>query len=280
MSFAVAAAIGGIEESNPCGMSTHTSGRSRSSRNDSVSSTLRSSSHDLVAEFDRDPVVRESRDCLLDVGLVLPRDREVLRELEQDGAELAGGVQRVEGEPEALPHLVHRVVGELVAVEATLVEELLRELGLDVAVERVGTSGVVREEGVRLDVEREVLGRALDPELRVPLGRWEVVRRVDLDQRELGGVELEPSFRRLRPRGVEVAVLDERGIRPRRRADQDAHRSLLQPSSPHGSSWRRNLSAIALAVVSATSASRAVINPFRRASSNSSLSWISTSPDP
>ena len=129
MSFAVAAAIGGIEESNPCGMSTQTSGRSRPSRNDSVSSTLRSSSR-LVTELDGDPVVGESRDGLLDVVLVLPRDREVLRELEQDGAELAGGMQRIESEAEAFPHLVHRVVGELVPVDTTLIEELLRDPAL------------------------------------------------------------------------------------------------------------------------------------------------------
>ena len=191
MSSAVAAAIGGIEESKPCGMSTQTSGRSRPSRNDSVSSTLRSSEPGLVPELDGDPVVGESRDDLLDVVLVLPRDREVLRELEQDGAELAGGVQRIESEPEPLPHLVDRVVGELVPVEAALLEELLGELGLDVAVEGLRARRMVREERVRLDVEREVLGCPLDPELRVPLRRREVVRRVDLDQRELGGVELE-----------------------------------------------------------------------------------------
>src|SRR5918999_1675750 len=43
-SSAVAAAIGGIDESNPCGMSTHTRGRFLWPRKDSVSSTLRSSS--------------------------------------------------------------------------------------------------------------------------------------------------------------------------------------------------------------------------------------------
>ena len=46
-SSAVAAETGGMLESNPCGMSTHTYGRFRSDRNESVSSTLRSSIHVL-----------------------------------------------------------------------------------------------------------------------------------------------------------------------------------------------------------------------------------------
>src|SRR4051794_2069724 len=81
---------------------------------------------------------------------------------------------------------------------------------------------MVRQERVRLDVEREVLRRALDPQHRVLLARREVVRRVDLDDRELLGVVAEPSFRRLRFGRIEVPVLDERRIGPARGADQDA----------------------------------------------------------
>ena len=111
-----------------------------------------------MTELDGDPVVGESRDGLLDVVLVLPRDREVLRELEQDGAELAGGMQRIESEAEAFPHLVHRVVGELVPVDTTLIEELLRDLGLDVAVERLRPRRVVREEEYALMLNVKSLG--------------------------------------------------------------------------------------------------------------------------
>ena len=46
-SSAVAAAIGGTLESNPCGMSTHTSGRFRSSRKLNVSSVFSGFSHDV-----------------------------------------------------------------------------------------------------------------------------------------------------------------------------------------------------------------------------------------
>ena len=45
-SFAVAAAIGGTLDSNPCGISTQTNGRSWPSRKLNVSSRFRSSSQD------------------------------------------------------------------------------------------------------------------------------------------------------------------------------------------------------------------------------------------
>src|SRR5688572_3300387 len=130
-------------------------------------------------------------------------------------------MQRVEREPEPLPDLLDRRVGKLVPVEASLVEQLLGELVLDVPVERLGLRRVVREERVCLDVEREMGRRAFDPELRVPLRRREVVGGVDFHQRELRGVELQSTLRRLRAGRVEVPVLDERGIRPRRGPDQD-----------------------------------------------------------
>jgi signal transduction histidine kinase len=80
---------------------------------------------------------------------------------------------------------------------------------------------MVREEGVRLDIERELLRRALDPEHGVLLGGWEVVRRVDLDDRELLGVELQTSLSGLRRRRVEMALFHEGRLGPARDPDED-----------------------------------------------------------
>src|SRR6185503_15066744 len=127
----------------------------------------------------------------------------------------------------------HGFVGQLVAIEPPLLEELRRELRSDVTVERLRFRRMVREERVRLDVEGEVRWGSLDPELGVPLGRREVVRGVDLDQWELRGVELQSTLGGLGPRWVEVAVLDQRGIRPRGGPDQDrtpCHE--VEPSPP------------------------------------------------
>ena len=105
---------------------------------------------------------------------------------------------------------------------------------------------MVREQRVRLDVERELRRRALDPEHRVRLARREVIGGVDLHDRELRGVELQPCLGRLGVGRVEVAVLDQRRIGPRRGADQDAGRPSRQPQAAPPSSLlaflRRTLS--------------------------------------
>src|SRR5437870_4594811 len=87
---------------------------------------------------------------------------------------------------------------------------------------------MVGEQGVRLDVEREVLRRALDPQGRVSLRGWEVVRGVDLGDGELRGVEPQPFLGRVDTLRIEVPPLDQRRLRPRRDADQ--HPAALVPA--------------------------------------------------
>ena len=96
-----------------------------------------------------------------------------------------------------------------------------RRLLLQVLVERVALRRVVRQQRVRLDVERELRRRALDPQHRVLLARREVVGGVDLDQRELRRVEPQPRLGALGVGRVEVPVLDQRRVGPRGGADQD-----------------------------------------------------------
>src|SRR6266566_1060502 len=129
----------------------------------------------LVTELDGHTEVRQPRDALFDVRLGLLRDHEPLRELEQYGPHLARRMQRHEGVTETLPDLVDDLVGELLTVDVALA---LGDRGLQVLIERVRARRVVHQERVGLDVEREVLRRALDPKDRVVLRRGEVVRRV------------------------------------------------------------------------------------------------------
>ncbi len=127
-------------------------------------------------------------------------------------------------------------LGQVLAVEVLLVAELLGQLLEQVLVERLALGRVVGEQRVRLDVEREVLRRPLDPQDGVLLARWEVVGRVDLDDRELLGVEAQPGLGALGLGRVEVPVLDEGRVGPARGADEDpAH-----VSQPTGRSRRTN----------------------------------------
>ena len=159
----------------------------------------------LMTELDRHAEVREPLDTLCDVRLGFLRDHEPLRELEEYGSHLADGRQRA-------------LAGELLPVDVAFA---FGDRGLQVLVERVRPRRVVGQQGVGLDVEREVLRCALDPQDRVALRRGEVVRRVNLNQRELRRVELQAFLRRPRVGRVEVPVLDERLVGPRRGADQD-----------------------------------------------------------
>ena len=173
-----------------------------------------------VAELDGDAEVAQPFGASLDVRLVLAADREPLGELEEHGAELPRGVQRHQGVVEPLPHLVDGLLRQLVPIDEPLVERALGQGLADVRVERVGSRRMVGEERVGLDVERELRRGAFDPQHGVLLRRREVVTGIHLHQREASGVEAEPGFRGLRAGRVEVAVLDQRGIRPGGRADR------------------------------------------------------------
>src|SRR3954447_3701881 len=81
-----------------------------------------------------------------------------------------------------------------------------------------------REQAVQLDVEREVVGCLLDPALDRPLGGDGVEGRVDLDPLEMLRVPGQPLAR---GEVVGIPVLDESGVRPARRPDDDASAHVL-----------------------------------------------------
>src|SRR5215472_8406359 len=129
---------------------------------------------------------------LLDVRERTRRRQKPRRELEEDGGELARGAKRLERGAEAVPRLVDELVRQVLEVEVLLLQEIRRNVRPDVRRHRKRFRGVVREQRERLDVEDKA-GRCLRGPGLDRLGLWDaVVSRIDLDQRELGGVETQP----------------------------------------------------------------------------------------
>ena len=62
---------------------------------------------EAIAELDGEPVVRQQLTRAKDLALVLARDREPVRVLQQDRAELPRFAQRLERDPEARVDLVN-----------------------------------------------------------------------------------------------------------------------------------------------------------------------------
>ncbi len=147
--------------------------------------------------------------------------REPGRVLEQDRAQLADLAERRQRLDEAPPHLVDRVVGQVVGVDVLLVARLGVELVADVGPQRLGLRGVPGHEAVGLHVHHEPLRAAVGPALGELLGGRPVVRAVGLHHREPGGVEPQAVGRRHRAAGVPVGVLRERLVGPR--AGPDPH---------------------------------------------------------
>src|SRR5829696_932544 len=147
-----------------------------------------------VAELDADLVAGEA---VADGGQLLAAGAaggEPLRLLHQDGAELAGRVQGEEGVAEAAPDLGLAVGRQMRGVEAFLVAVLGGDLVEQVLGDGLAAGGVAGEEAERLDVEDEVGRGALDPQAGLLLAGQVVVGGVDLDDRELGGVEAQTGL--------------------------------------------------------------------------------------
>src|SRR5919198_460782 len=198
----------------------------------------------LVAELHGDPEVFKAFLALQDVRLRLAPDHEPLRKLEEHRTQFAGRVQGHERIAETPPHLDHQLVRHLLPVQVALLEQLVGEGLLHVLVQRIQLGGVVRQQRVRLDVEGEMLRCSLRPEDSVPLAGREVIGGVHLHDGELSGIELEPLLGRGGALRVEVALLDQGRLRPRR--DADEHLSLrthgdggqIQPAALMASEFR------------------------------------------
>ncbi len=149
-----------------------------------------------VTELNRHPVLAQPLLGRQDRLAVVPPRPEPRRVLEENRPQLAGAIERQERLVEAAPHLVSHLRRQVLHVDVALLSQLSRQRFLQVPGERLHGGAVAGEERVGLDVERELVGRALDPELGVAGGRNRVVRRVNLDDRKALGVVAEARLRR------------------------------------------------------------------------------------
>src|SRR3954469_14448127 len=167
-----------------------------------------------VAELDRNRMGRQALDELVELGELVLARLEGGRELEEEGRELARLVERC--------HRLERRVGQRrLDLRRELYPPASAGFGVVAQVlgQRVELARVAREQAVQLDVEGEVVGCLVDPALDRASGGNGVERRVDLDPVEMLGVPLQSLARR---EIVRIPVLYEPGVRPARRADDDA----------------------------------------------------------
>ena len=93
--------------------------------------------------------------------------------------------------------------------------------------QRNGRRLMAGEQAKCFHIENKVRWCAVSPQLRVASARETVVAAVYFDNRKLTGVEAQPVFRRFAVSGIELAALDEAGVRPRRSADADVAQKKL-----------------------------------------------------
>src|SRR6266705_2073727 len=87
----------------------------------------------------------------------------------------------------------------------------------------------------RFDVEHESRRSPRHPQVRVLLLRHTVVGGVDLDQRELAGVELQALLGGLRVHRIDLAGVDQRLVDPARDAHPHGHGSIVSQVRERGS---------------------------------------------
>jgi hypothetical protein len=88
-----------------------------------------------------------------------------------------------------------------------------------------------REKAECLNVEDEVFGRALDPDLRIALARQRVIRAIDFGDRELRRVVFQPIFRRFYAGGIEQTGVDQGFFRSRKLSPLRCRPFRLSPGS-------------------------------------------------
>ena len=142
---------------------------------------------------------------------------DVLRQLEENAAELARRPQRLERleeSPEDLSaQLPRRAVDATAVVDGHLVAKVFRQ--------RLDLHQVSCHQPERLHVHREPVGRAIGPALHHGLARQPIERRVDLDRVEALGVVRQAFLRRELRR---VEVLRQGLVGPGARPDADRRR--------------------------------------------------------
>lgn len=120
---------------------------------------------------------------------------------------------------EASPEFDLQLLGQVMQVQVLLVDRT--QGSAQVGRQRGGRRLVLGDEPVGLNVEDKARGRALRPEDGVARGGERIVAAVDLDHREVFGVEPKPLLGRPDLRRIEPARFDQVLVRPGRGADED-----------------------------------------------------------
>ena len=248
----VAAATGGIEESNPWGMSTRhvrevVLGQERQRL---VAVALLHPR--LVPELDHDPVVREPLLRREDLRL---GPREITNHggnWNRTATSLPAECSGIRASAKRLHDWSRSSSGRSFGYRLRLAASPPGSASRTSFVQLLGRRRVSGQQGERLDVEVEVGGRALRPQGGVALRGHAVERRVHLDDRELRRVVAQPLLRRLRVRWIEVRLLDQGLLGPRRDADPHlahAHHPRERAAPRPGSPPRATLAPIAPATM-------------------------------
>ena len=175
----------------------------------------------LVAELDGDLVVGQPRLALVQVLVDAAGRRDPRRELEQDGADLAGRVHRPQRLVEPLPQRVLGVGGNVLEIHVAARVRMRRDRLAQVPRQRLDVRPVPREQPERLHVEAEPFRGPLAPRRRVLDRRDGVVGGVHLDRWEDARIEPQPGLGGLHVLWVEEARTGERLVRPGTRAYPD-----------------------------------------------------------
>ena len=224
----VTTTIGGREDFVPGGASTITNGISYFSRKAIVRSTFFSLNHDAWRSSTAIGTSREALTGAHDLVARLAGGEEPARVLEEDGAQLAGRVERRDAVEEARPDLVLDLVRQVAGVDALLVQHLGGKRLAQVLRQPRDLRRLAGHQGVGLDVECEVGRGALEPQLARATGRQRVVGGVDLHDRELVRVVDEPILRGRRVGRVEDARRGHGRVGPGRGTDADRRRSHVE----------------------------------------------------
>ena len=171
-----------------------------------------------VPELHRDGQV-ETLPGLEDELTCLVRRKHPFRELDEDRAQLSCLDQRLERFAELHVHRVEQLGRHVLAIDALLFRQLAAQLLSNRFGQPSHLRWLTRHQCVRFDVEDEGPWCALDPRLRGLLVGQRVVRRVDLDDRELARVEAQALLCRARAFRIEDSWRRHRRVGPARGAE-------------------------------------------------------------
>ena len=157
--------------------------------------------HDALRSSTANSVSPSRSFACQDLVPALADREEPARVLEQDRAQLTRLAQRRQAVEERLPYRVAKLRRQVARIDPRLVRQLRGQLLADELGQALDLGRLAGHQRVGLDVEDEVGRSSIAPELGHAREGQGVVGRVDLDQRELRGVVLQPFLGRVGAEG-------------------------------------------------------------------------------